>query len=249
MGTFDDFVRYGLPGYIFIISVLFCLAIVGALPDNYDFYKAFAGVAGVVALVVGPLIGFIIHQVYFTYFDWKESYTKLTRKCILFIFNAFINSDKCQQNPIDENLIKKLSFITWKFLTTNFEKDFKIDNLFIRRLRSLRNFSHSFGSIITSSILSMFSGIVILAIGHFGKPLYIIIFFIVHFLLIALFYTKRKEILSRIDDLEIGMVLLRKTKFVDYLDNLIRLETENKDILSKVRGKPNASRRKTTQAS
>jgi hypothetical protein len=350
MGTFEDFVRYGLPGYIFVASALFASAIMGLLPNNYEVYKDFADIVGAALLIIGPLIGFIIHQVYFVYFDWKESYTKPTRGCIGFIYDSYIQSAKYKANSIDKNMVRAQSFIAWKFLTTNFEKDFKIDSLFINRLRNLRNYSHSFGSIVTSSIFSVVFGILIFFFALHGpaeftadefryglsvsalckainddkygialkepdnsikrlnellqtanfydlwiqkgkqvdlpeelrdlitttasyrntnftalnqlqkenilklnrviieksypqaspkkpwdKKPYIYLFFAVHLIICALFYSKRKELMKRINELEIGIVLFQKDSFVEYLDKLIRLESDNYDILKKIR--------------
>ena len=234
MGSFQEFVRYALPGYMFVGSVLFCLAIAGVLPADYQAYERFAGIVGATILVVGPLLGFIIHQIYFVYFDWRESYTKLTRGCIAFIFNAFLESDTYKENPVDKTLVRDQSFVAWKFLTTNFQDDFKIDELFITRLRSLRNFSHSFGSIILSSILSLLSATAVW-IPAFRRPSPICLFFGLHLLLISLFYSKRREVLHRINELEVGIVLLNKQVFIDYLEKLMRLECENKKILSAIR--------------
>jgi len=234
MGTFEDFIRYGLPGYILLGSIVSVLTLAAILPINYDIYKDFANIVGATILVVGPLIGFIIHQLYLVFFDWKESYTKLSRGCIAFIYIAFLQSDQAKTLQADENLVKDQSFIAWKFLTTNFEKDFKIDSLFINRLRSLRNYSHSFGSIATSSILSILTGAVVFALSC-TKPLGIIIYFATHLVLISLFYGKRRELLRRINEMEIGIVLKHKVLFIDYMAKLTQLELDNRPILSLIR--------------
>jgi len=234
MGNFEDFLRYGLPGYIFIASIISVLMVLGILPFDINFYKDFLTIIGVSLIIIGPLVGFIIHQIYFVYFDFRESYTKPTRGCIALIYNFFLKSTKYKSN-IDNKLILKQSFVTWKFLTTNFEKDFKIDDLFIRRLRNLRNYSHSFGSIVTSSIISVLAGLSLIIIKWQGNCLFLLIFLLTHILVFVLFYTKRRELIERIDELEVGIVILNKDIFIGYLDRLINLELENMTTLTMAR--------------
>jgi hypothetical protein len=232
MESFQDFIRYGLPGYIFIGSILFCLFITGGLPQEKAFYDTFATIAGTIGLVIGPLIGFIIHQIYLTYFDWKESYTKLTRKCINVIYQSYLLSDFFKTKLADRSLVQRLASTTWIVLTTNFEDDFKVDSLYIERLRSLRNFSHSFGAIVTSCFLSFVVTLTILLCSHLAGFLSVLVLWIALLGLALLFYLKRKELMARIDDFEVNIVLLRKSRFVEYLHDLLNVTLENKNILS-----------------
>jgi len=235
MSNFENFIRYGFPGYLLIASILVSLWMVGVLPSEISFYKDFGGIIGAFTLVIGPLIGFFIHQLYFAYFDWRESYTKVSRKCIAFIVNAYINSDRnsseINENPLTRRVIERLASQSWIMLTTNFEKDMKIDDLYITRLRTRRNFSHAFGGIILSSVIAIFFGTAIFLIVKGPEKWWIINYIGVHLLIIILFFVKRREIMSSIEDYELGIALLWRDYFISYISKLARLEKENKDIL------------------
>ncbi len=200
------------------------------MPEESNFYKDYGGIVGAFALVIGPLIGFLIHQLYFTYFDWRESYTKVSRKCIAFIVHAYLNSDEFEKNPLNHSVLERLASQSWIMLTTNFEKQMTIDDLYITRLRTRRNFSHAFGSIILSSTFAVLFGIAILLIVDRAVNWSGINYFVIHFLLIILFLKKRREIMSSIDDYELGIDLLWKDHFINYIQRLARLEQENREI-------------------
>lgn len=235
MSNFEDFIRYGFPGYLLICSILTCLWMVGLLPGESTFYKDFGWIVGAFTLVFGPLIGFFIHQLYFAYFDWRESYTKVSRKCIAFIVHAFLKSDpssaELNGNSLTQPAVERLASQAWIMVTTNFEEGLKIDDLYITRLRTRRNFSHAFGSIILSSVIAVLTGIAIFLIVGGVVKLSGIIYFSVHFLLILLFIKKRREIMSSINDYELGIALLWKDHFIEYISKLARLEEENKEVL------------------
>jgi hypothetical protein len=90
MANFMEFIRYGLPGYLFLASIVFALFRRQVLPTEYKFYNDFGTIIGASVIVIGPFFGFIIHQLYFTYFDFKESYTKLTRGCLKMLFDYYL---------------------------------------------------------------------------------------------------------------------------------------------------------------
>lgn len=226
MGNFDDFIRYGLPGYILLLTLFFLSMFVGIITSDLTRYKEYLVIIGATVLIIGPLIGFIIHQIYFLYFDWRESYTKPSRGCIGIMIKVFEENNP--QKGFDAKTLQKYAFLTWKFLTTNYEKDFKIDDLFIKRLRSLRNYSHSFGGIITSNIISVF--LCTLAL-FFNLNSYreLVILVISHLAIFILFYVKRKEINTRLDELEITIVALSPKLFVDYMEKLINIGFKHND--------------------
>lgn len=237
MGPFEEFVRYAFPGYALIASVVACLWIVGLLPENVDFYKNFGGIGGAFALVVGPLVGFVIHQIYFIYFDWSESYTKITRKAISFIVHAYLRSKKQEEESLDLKTSERLASQAWILLTTNFRKEFAIDPLYIQRLRSVRNYSHAFGTIIFSSLLAVLIGVAIFVLIDGVTLRSGSIYFLVHLALIALFVHKRRDVMARVDDFELGIALQWKEHFLALILELAELEREEKDVL-KLIGRP-----------
>jgi hypothetical protein len=234
MGSFEDFIRYGFPGYLLIFSIIFLLAHNGIICLDKDSLKDYATIVGAIILVIGPLVGFLIHQVYFVYFDWRESYVKTSRGCIAFIFHSFLSSKYFKKNSYTKEDVMRNCFVAWKFLTTNYEDDFKIESIFLSRLRNLRNYSHGFGAIILSSILSI-GMLVLISILEFKFSYYLVIFLVFHISIFILFYSKRNELLKRITEIEVGIAMLNKSKFVKYMNMLLKLEHKNIDILNKVR--------------
>ena len=220
MGSFNDFIRYGLPGYLLLLTVLLLCLCLGLISNDPETYKDYVGILVAMLLIIGPLIGFLIHQIYFVYFDWRESYTKPSRGCIGLMIQLFMDANP--QEKINKSVLQKYSFLTWKFLTTNYEDSFKVDDLFIKRLRSLRNYSHSFGSIIATNIFCLFLCFISLCLAknNIGEIFIVAIF---HILIFLLFFSKRQEIKRRLDELEITMIALDPDLFVTYMSKLIKI--------------------------
>lgn len=221
MANFMEFIRYGLPGYIFVTSLVYAVWIRGGLPGDSAFYNNFGTIIGAGLLVVGPLVGFIIHQLYFVYFDFEESYTQLSRGCLktLFDFHKATDAAKYTQKAAGKTL-RKSCYVAWKLLMTGMDETFKVSPVFLSRLTSLRNYSHSFGGIILSSLLSI-AGFIVIAqrqVPIISKRT--IWFYILHLLLILLFVFKRREIGARIHELETGIMKLRIVEFSGFITTL-----------------------------
>ena len=222
MANFMEFIRYGLPGYLFLASILFGLWRRGALPDDATFYNNFGTILGAALIVVGPLVGFIVHQLYFLYFDITESYIKLSRGCLNLIFKSYMaeNGEKVNTED-DRRTLRKECYTAWKFLTTGIDEKFKVSSTFLNRLTSLRNYSHSFGGILASSLLSLIT--YFLLVSGFGSinswETYWFVGF--HLFILVLFGYKRRELLCKINELETGIVVLRSKEFTEFVKNLI----------------------------
>lgn len=231
MGSFEDFVRYAFPGYSLLASVMICLLVVGIIPYDVSLYKDFGGIVGALALIIGPLVGFVVHQLYFIYFDWCESYTKTSRKCLGFIARAFLTSERQEDIELSEKSIERLASLAWTLLTTNFIKGFVIDPLYLTRLRSVRNYTHAFGAIILSSIMAMLIGAGIFLFSDGFWSLFVALYFVVHLSFIGLFLYKRSDVMMRVDDFELGIALLWKDHFVVAISELAAIERKAGDAL------------------
>lgn len=225
MGNFEDFIRYGLPGYIFLISLLFALGNMPFIRIDLDLIKNYASIIGTTLLIMGPLVGFLIHQVYFIYFDRKESYNKLSRNCIQMIYVSYLESGFFKPDMNIEQ-VEKNSFVAWKFLSTNFDANFKIESLFLSRLRSSRNYSHAFGAILTSIIIA-FCVIVASIVSSFHITDILIILVVCLLGVFWIFLYKRRELMARIEEMETGIVLLNLEAFTQYTNRLIELEAKH----------------------
>lgn len=219
MANFLEFIRYGLPGYIFLSSLVFALYQSHMLPPDRQFYSDYGTIIGACLLVVGPLVGFVIHQIYFIYFDSKESYTSLKRGCLNILYDNYVEKQKI--NIATEEQLAKACYVTWKFLMTGMDENFKISSTFLNRLTSLRNYSHSFGGIITSSLFSVIVYFYIIISTNHDMDLKDNIFVFIQLCLLILFMYKRREINTRIDEFERGIMVIRLNEFVHYLETLI----------------------------
>ena len=65
MGNFEDFIRYGFPGYTYIGTVSVAILLSGGPLAALLSDGSLATIIGAAIIVVGPLIGFLIHQIYF----------------------------------------------------------------------------------------------------------------------------------------------------------------------------------------
>lgn len=226
MANFMEFIRYGLPGYLFLASLVFALIRRQVLPTDYKFYNDFGTIMGAALLVIGPLFGFIIHQIYFVYFDLKESYTKLTRGCLKMLFDYYLNSHQEFANTKNERRqLGNACYVAWKFLMTGMDESVKVSTIFLTRLTSLRNYSHAFGGIVTASLLSLGVYIILLwGQGPLGDS--VSYFFVaIHAFVLLLFVYKRHELSSRISELENGIMKLRVTEFSSFLERLVEQKT------------------------
>ena len=228
MGSFEDFIRYGFPGYVLISSILVATWLAGLIPTTAIDNGSLATVVGAAILIVGPLFGFLVHQVYFLYFDTFESYEKVSRPCIKILAQIF--RDKISESKITETEIQRQAFMAWKLLTTNFEKELKLDALYITRLRSLRNFSHSFGAIATSSIISILVSFLI-AVTHQSTHIGYAYILLGNVFLAVLFLYKRTDVSSRINEMETAIVLRDKDLFGAYMLTLHERERENEPLI------------------
>lgn len=218
-----EFIRYGLPGYLFLASIVFALFRRGVLPADYKFYNDFGTIIGASLIVIGPLFGFIIHQLYFVYFDLKESYTKLTRGCLKMLFDYYLNNKHREfaKTKKGRKQLGKACYVTWKFLMTGMDEAFKVSSVFLTRLTSLRNYSHAFGGIITASLLSLATYILLgWRQGTLRGPSSYI-FFSIHAFVLILFGYKRHELSSKIVELENGIMTVRLVEFGSFLDKLL----------------------------
>ena len=234
MGSFEDFIRYAFPGYSLLASMMICLSVVGIIPYDADLYKNFGGIIGAFALIIGPLVGFLVHQLYFIYFDLYESYTKTSRKCLGFITQAFLTSNRQEDLKLSEKYIERLASLSWTLLTTNFIKGFEIDPLYLTRLRSVRNYTHAFGAIILSSSIAILVGLSICIFSDRCWILFFILYFVIHLLIIMLFLFKRRDVMMRVDDFELGIALLWKDYFVIAISELATLERKAGDALTTI---------------
>ncbi len=234
MSTFEDFIRYAFPGYALLASMIICLLIVGIFPGDASIYKDFGGIMGALTIIIGPLVGFVVHQLYFFYFDWCESYTKTSRKCLGFISQAFLSSERKEYRELSEKSLERLTSFAWTLLTTNFIKGFEIDPLYLTRLRSVRNYTHAFGAIILSSVIAMLVGTGIFLFSDGLWTLFVGLYYVVHLFIVTLFLHKRRDVMMRVDDFELGIALLWKDQFVIAISELAELERKAGDALRAV---------------
>ncbi len=222
MANFMEFIRYGLPGYLFLASLVFALLRRQALPTDYKFYNDFGTIIGASLIVIGPLFGFIIHQLYFMYFDLKESYTKLSRGCLRMLFDYYLTRHEGVATTKNQrNELGKACYVVWKFLMTGMDETFKVSSVFLSRLTSLRNYSHAFGGIITASLLSL-SVYIFMVWGRASLfTTASLSFLAIHTFVLLLFGFKRHELSSRLDELENGIMTLRVTEFSMFLEKLL----------------------------
>lgn len=224
MGTIIDLIRYGFAGYLLITTLIVSLYRINYLPINSDFYKNFGGIIGATILIVGPILGFVIHQIYFVYFEKTESYVKLTRKCLKTLYNYHLKSHEVEISETDRVLAKKACYLVWKYMMTGMMGDLKVSDVILSRLTSLRNYSHAFGAIVTSGIISIVIYIVIAITLFESLKWNDLIVFVSLIFIVALFGYQRQGLIQRIEEIEDGIMKLEIDRFHKGLDQVIDLE-------------------------
>lgn len=220
MNDIRDFIRYGFPGYMLLGAAVAALRNADARIVSNEFLEAHDTTASLLLLIAGPFVGFLVHQIYFVYFDWTESYDKVRRPCLRILADWHSASSS---TPLDDGRASRLAYVAWKFLMTNMTVEARISETFLRRLSDLHNYAHSFGAIVTSALLGAVVGA---ASAAYRLPTlgWAFAYFVPLLGITVLFWHKRRDVVMRADIFERAAILEHRPAFMEFMDRIERAE-------------------------
>lgn len=215
MNDIRDFIRYGFPGYVVLGAAFWALRNANAHIASNQFLKAHDTTASLLLLIAGPFVGFLVHQIYFVYFDWTESYDKVRRPCLRILADWY----SAKSSPLDDRRASRLAYVAWKFLMTNMTTEARISETFLRRLSDLHNYAHSFGAIVTSALLGLLIGAGSAAY-HLPTLVSGVAYFVPLLGIVLLFWHKRRDVVMRADIFERAAILEHRPAFMEFMSRV-----------------------------
>lgn len=214
-----SFIRYAIPGYIVLAAVVLGCRNAGITSEAFNSLFSSSGAASAAFFIAGPLVGFIIQQLYFLYFDSLETYDTLRRPALRVL-------TKWSEGVIDrpEAERAKLAFITWKIvMTKSTDPAATLGVGYVRSLKELHSYVHSFGAIVLACITALVIGAASLlwTVPSLTKC---VLFVGACLVLATIFGTKRRSLTRRADQFERAAILRDRALFLDTMRDLAAVE-------------------------
>lgn len=244
MGNIFELIRYGFAGYLFLATIIVSFYRIEILPQGKSFYAEWGNIIGATLLVIGPIIGFVIHQIYFVWFERTETYTDIKRGSLKILYDNYLKRKGNSLSETDKDKVKKSCYLAWKYLLTGMMGDAKTSDIFLSRLSNLRNYSHAFGAIVTSGIISFVTYAILILFNICSHHLswIDIIIPLSTVIVMVLFGYQRHGLIERIEELEIGIMKLQIEKFTTALEEIIILEKKFDPTLQQTDSNPAANK-------
>jgi len=216
MNTVFEFIRYGFPGYITLGTISYQAVKLDLLPSQKSTMEQLSTVFGASFLIVGPIIGFIIHQIYFAYFEKSESYTNENRACVKTLYEHC----KSRHPDVKSETLLRYCYLSWKYIMIGAIKKIEVPTILLNRLGGMRNYTHAFGAIITSLVIA----ILLIFIGAtISKSFTLVDASILAFFCVILivFSVQRSQLMARLNSLEDGYMRFNIDIFSDGVSEII----------------------------